>query len=191
MNAPVRYVALAALLLGSGLAACSAKEDAATVESGGALVTPGDGPCGLVTDAEVGQAFAGAKSGERDHSMDKYGMASCKWETAANALAVQTFESKETVGNELRGRMLGYLDPLKPGLRDSIRYDELAGLGDSAMSVAVKGDPERGILSDTAMLAIKRGDRVAVLFTRVLVDGDPAATIAALKQLAPAAAGRL
>lgn len=187
----LRNAALTALFTGAALCACSAREDSATAVPASALVAPGDGPCAIVTDAEVRKVFPGAESGVRDHSMDQYGMASCKWETPANTLAVQTFTSTETVENELRGRMLGFLDPLKPGLRDGIRYDKIAGIGDSAMAVAVKADEAGGILADSAMLAVQRGDRVVVLFTRVLVDGDPAASIKALEALAPSAALRL
>jgi hypothetical protein len=87
--------------------------------------------------------------------------------------------------------MLGFLDPLQPGLRDKIQYDTVAGLADEAVTVAVKADQAQGILADAAMLGIRKGDRMVVLFTSTLIDGDVAATTRALEQLGRNAAARL
>ena len=57
--------------------------------------------------------------------------------------------------------------------------------------IAVKADQAQGVLADSAMLGIRRGDRMAVLFTRTLVDGDAAATKKALEALGRSAAPRL
>jgi hypothetical protein len=59
------------------------------------------------------------------------------------------------------------------------------------VAVAVKADQAKGILADTAMLGIRKGDRMAVLFTRTLVDGDVAATAKALESLGRKAVSRL
>jgi hypothetical protein len=187
MNAPLRSVVLTAVLCGFGLAACS-KQDGSAAEVH--VATAGD-PCTLVSKDEVREAFAGAESGKRDHSTDQYGIASCTWELPTNTLAVQTFKSTSSANEELRGRMLGFLDPLQPGLREKIQYDTITGLGDEAVAVAVKADQAQGVLADSAMLGIRKGDRVAVLFTSALVDGDMAASKKALEALGRDAVARL
>jgi hypothetical protein len=195
MNDSLRSAVLAAILCAASLAACSKSEapatDATSASGLPSTAASPDDPCSIVSKGEVREAFPGAESGERDHSMDQYGMASCKWELPANTLAVQLFKSTNTAGEELRGRMLGFLDPLQPGLREKIQYDTIAGLGDEAVAVAVKADQAQGILADTAMLGIRKGDRMAVLFTRTLVGGDVAATAKALESLGRKAVSRL
>lgn len=199
MNASLRPLLIALL---SGLTACS-KPDASSAEAMAAtpasnadtgfasVAAAGDDPCAIVSHGEVRAVFAGAESGKRNHSMDQYGMASCTWELPTNNLAAQIFKSTNSAGEEVRGRMLGFLDPLQPGLRGKIKYDTIAGLGDEAVAVAVKADQAAGILADTAMLGIRKGDRMVVLFTSTLVDGDPAASKAALQKLGNSAATRL
>jgi hypothetical protein len=196
MNRPLCSAAFAALLCASVLTACfkpsTPAPDAPDADTGSvSTVASGDDPCTIVSKGEVRDAFPGAESGKPDHSLDQYGMASCTWELPTNTLAVQTFKSKNSAGEELRGRMLGILDPLQPGLRDKIQYDTIAGLGDEAVVVAVKADAAQGVLSDSAMLGIRKGDRMAVLFTRTLVDGDAAASKKALEALGKKAASRL
>jgi hypothetical protein len=201
MNATLRAAMLAALLTSAGLAACSkpdasAKQiaDALTDSSAGGaapVAASADDPCSFVTLAEVRAAFPGAAAGQRDHSQDEYGMASCVWELPTSKLAVQVFKSTNKAGEEVRGRMLGFLDPLQPGLREKIRYDEISGLGDDAVAVAVKADQAAGILADTAMLGIRRDDRMVVIFTSTLVDGDPETSKQALQRLGKSAAHRL
>lgn len=184
MNHSLRSAVFAALLCGSVLTACFKPSTPATAASG-------DDPCAIVSKSDVSKVFPGAESGKPDHSMDQYGMASCTWELPTNTLAVQTFKSTNSTGEELRGRMLGFLDPLQPGLREKIQYDTIAGLGDEAVVTAVKADAAQGVLSDSAMLGIRKGDRMVVLFTRALVEGDAAATKKALEVLGKKAASRL
>lgn len=187
MNISLRSPFFLAFVCGVVLAACSKQESSTASTAVGST----DDPCALVSKGQVRDAFAGAESGKRDHSMDQYGMASCTWELPTNTLAVQIFKSTNTAGEELRGRMLGFLDPLQPGLRETIQYDTVSGLGDEAVAVAVKADPAQGILADSAMLGIRKGDRMVVLFTRTLVDGDVTATGKALEALGRNAAARL
>ena len=201
MNASLRSALFLALASAAALAACS-KPDASAAEVAAAISNPSDAatgsagaskddPCAVVSKSEVRAAFPGAESGKRDHKMDQYGVASCTWETPTNTVAVQTYKSTNSAADELRGRMLGSLDPLKPALRQSIQYDAVAGLGDEAAVVAVKADEAHGILSDAAMLGIRRGEHFTILFTRTLIDGDVAATKKALQALAGDAARRL
>jgi len=194
MNASLRSAVFLAFICGTGLTACSKQESAAAAvaeSAPAASAGPTDDPCALVSKSEVRDVFPGAESGKRDHKMDQYGVASCTWELPTNILAVQTYKSKNSAADELRGRMLGFLDPLKPGLRESIQYDTIAGLGDEAAVVAVKADEAHGILADSAMLSVRRGERFTILFTSTLVDGDVAASKKALEALGRKAASRL
>jgi len=184
MHASLRLV-ITALIGVAALAACSKPEASSDVAA------VGDDPCSIVSKDEVRAAFPGAEAGKRNHTMDQYGMASCTWELPTSTLAVQIFESTNSAGEEVRGRMLGFLDPLQPGLRDRIQYDTITGLGDEAVAVAVKADQAQGILADTAMLGMRKGALMAVLFTSTLVDGDPAASKQALQKLGGNAAPRL
>jgi hypothetical protein len=183
MTVSLRFAVLAALLCGTGVVACSKSESS--------VAGPTDDPCAIVSKGEVRDVFPGAETGKRDHSTDQYGLASCTWELPTNTLAVQTFKSTNSAEEELRGRMLGFLDPLQPGLREKIQYDAIAGLGDEAVVTAVKADAAQGVLADSAMLGIRKGDRMTVLFTRTLVDGDVTATTKALEALGRSAAPRL
>ena len=193
MNASLRSAVIAALMTAAALCACS-KPDASASEVAAATPTVAavaDDPCAIVSKTEVRAAFPGAESGKRNHTMDQYGMASCTWELPTSTLAVQIFKSTQTAGEELRGRMSGFLDPLQPGLREKVQYDSIAGLGDEAVTVAVKADQANGILADSAMLGIRRGERMAVLFTSTLIDGDAEGTKKALQALGRSAAPRL
>jgi hypothetical protein len=191
MDTSLRFALLAAL--GTATLSACAKPDASAQEVAAAIpqVSADGDPCALVSKGEVRAAFPGAESGKRDHAQDQYDIATCTWALPANTLAIQTFQSTNSVSDELRGRMLGYLDPLQPALREKIQYDMVSGLGDEALVVAVKADPAQGILAETAMLGIRRGEHMAVLFTARLVDGDPQASKQALQALAKGAASRL
>jgi hypothetical protein len=188
MNASLHPL-FAALLCGVVLSGCS-KPESATASSA-EVAGPTDDPCALVTDGEVRNAFPGAKAGKRDHSLDQHNIATCTWEATAAMVVVQLYDSKDSVENELRGRMLGSLDPLNPAARDKVRYDAMTALGNEAMVVVEKADPQQGILGDVAVLGMRRGENLAIIFTSTFVDGDRAATIEALKKLGASAAPRL
>jgi len=183
MHTPLRSTVITAMLCSFALAGCA--------KPASSMAGPTDDPCALVTKSEVRDVFPGAESGKRDPSTDQYGIASCKWELPTATLAVQIFRAKSSASEELHSRMSGFLDPLQPALRQTIQYDTVAGLGDEAVVVAVKADQAQGVFADSAMLGIRHGDRMAVLFTSTLVDGDPAATKKALEALGRSAAARL
>jgi hypothetical protein len=186
-----------ATLVGCGvLAACSPQETASTGTPAAAVSAataggPTDDPCALVTDQEVRAAFADAKAGKRDHSLDQYQIATCKWDTPANTFVAQVFKAKGTVEDELRSRASGLIDPMKPGAGKGVRYEKLAGVGEETMITAEPGDAAAGLFNDIAVLVTKRGDRMAVLFAQSLVDADRAKTKAALEALGRSAAARL
>jgi hypothetical protein len=198
MNSSLRPAVFASLLCGCLLSACAPQNPASstTAATNDTTTTPAestgptDDPCALTTDAEVRKAFPDAKSGVRDHSLDKYEIATCTWDSSTNTFVVQIFKAKGSAHDEVRSRMSGSLDPIKPGAGANIKYDPIAGLGDEATVVAEKADEPQGIFADTAVLAIRRGDRMAVLFSRSLIE-DRATTVKALEALGRSAAPRL
>jgi hypothetical protein len=184
-----RFV-LATLLCGLWLAGCS-RQDAAAAQTSATAASSTDDPCTLVIDGEVSKALKDDASSKRDHSLDKYNIATCVWDTSENRLMVQLFKAKGSVEGELRSRMSGNLDPMKPGAGDNVRYQKVAGAGEDTMLAVEKADEQKGILADTAVLVSLHGDRMAVLFTSALVGGERAATIEALEKLGRSAAPRL
>jgi hypothetical protein len=180
------------------LAACS-RDDAVAADAGrpasasttASTTGPTEDPCALTTDSDVRRSFAGAKAGKRDHSLDKYDIATCTWDTPTNMVVVQIFTAKGTVEDELRSRASGAIDPVKPGAGKNIRYEKLAGVGEDTMVAAEQGDAAQGLFNDIAVLVTRRDDRMAVLFARSLIDGDRPATLKALQELGGKAAGRL
>ena len=187
MNPMSPIAVLTVLSCGFGLAGCSQDNTDATAGTKG----PTDDPCALVTDAEVGKSFPGAGRGKRDHSVDKYGISTCTWDSPTNMIVAQIFKAQGTAHDEVRSRMDGYVDPMKPGAAAHVEYVTIPGLGDEATISAVKADEARGILADGAVLAIRHGERMAVLFTHSLVDGETAPTTRALQSLGANAAARL
>jgi hypothetical protein len=194
MNPRSTRTLFAAFALGAFISGCS-KDAAIAAESAAPPAAqaagPTQDPCALISAAQVGKVFAGAKSGKRDNSLDKYGITTCAWDTPTNTLVAQIFAAKGSAEDEVRSRASGVIDPLKRGAGDKFRYEAVAGIGDAATLVAEAGDPPQGIFNDVAVIAVRKGDRMAVLFSRSLIDGDRAATIAALQGLGKTAAGRL
>ena len=183
----------AAFVLGVFVSGCS-KEAATAAENpapAAEAAGPTQDPCALVSDALVRKSFAGAKAGTRDHSLDKYDIATCTWDTPTNTLVAQIFTAKGSAEDEARSRALGVIDPVKQGAGDGFRYEAVAGVGDAATIVAEAGDPPKGIFNDVAVIAVRKGERMAVLFSRSLIDSDRAATVAALTALGKSAANRL
>lgn len=193
---------LLTMLLGSGLLSGCAQQDPATTAAvsppgaeskNEASSMPTNDPCKLVTDAEVGRAFAQDTSGERSHALDSAGILTCQWDTPTGVFIVQIYRGKiYSVEEELRSRVSGSLDPVGPGTGDRVRYETLAGVGDQAMMVVEQADTQHGILADTAVLVMRRGERMAILFTGgALAGGDRASALKALETLGRSAGKRL
>ena len=194
MHSRFNRALIVALACCCGLAACS-KENAlaadAPMPANAETAGPTNDPCALVTDKEVRKVFAGAKAAKRDHSLDKYDIATCSWDTPTNTFVAQIFKAKGSADDEARSRTSGSVDPVNPGAGKNVRYESVAGVGDAATVVVERGDAAQGILSDVAVIAVRKGDRMAVLFSRSLIDDDRDATVKAMEALARSAAGRL
>lgn len=189
----IRCILLPALFGGCSLIGCTPGDSAPTgttpTDNSDAqaadAASAADDPCHLLTDAEVRQVFSGVASGKRDHNVDKYGILSCVWETPNDRFIVQAFAAKPgAVADELRSRVQGSIDPMRAGAIDHIRFQSITGVGDQAMMVVERANPELGIHADMALLATQRGDRIAVLFTGTsLASGDRASALRALETL--------
>jgi uncharacterized protein DUF3558 len=201
MKVSIRPLVLIMLLGGALLSGCTqqgpgttdAVSPPATESADETSSLPTDDPCKLVTDAEVGRAFAQNTSGERSHALDSDGIFTCQWDTPTGVFIVQIYQGKVyPVEEELRSRVSGSLDPVGPGTGDRVRYETLANVGDQAMMVVEQADAQHGILADTAVLIMRRGERMAILFTGgSLAGGDRASALKALETLGRSAGKRL
>jgi hypothetical protein len=161
------------------------------VEEASAAASPGD-TCSLLTTAEVASVIPGAKSPERDKSREQYGISACIWDTPRGRLVVQTWKSQPSaVDNEARGLAEGFVDPLKPGAKNNVRFEKIDGVGEQALAVVEIEDAKRGILNDVAMLVGQRGDQIVVLLSNDLARSERSSALAGLKKLGAAAAKRL
>ena len=153
-------------------------------------LAPAD-PCRLLTTADVGTVFAGAKAGVPERTREKYGITACQWDTPGGRLVLQLWEGEpNSTENEIRGLVTGVVDPLKPSAQQSIRYERV-NVGTPAMVVVERANAQAGILNDCALLVTQRGEQVVVLFSTGLAQRDRAAAIRALSSLAERAVGRL
>jgi hypothetical protein len=208
MKPLIRADVVATLLVGCLLLGCSQSDPAsANLSSSRAATSPvsdvgsRDGtvrvatndPCALLIDDEVSKSFPGAAPGKRNHSLDAHGILTCMWDTPTDRFVVQVFDAKSgSVEEELRSRMSGSIDPTKPGAGAQVRYETIGGIGDEAMLVLEKADPNSGILADTAVMVTQRGGRRAVLFTgSSLAAADRAGALKTFETLGRHVADRL
>lgn len=208
---PTNYLAVLTIALGSGLlCGCSRNDPAPAGEASPLTATfPAEGgereassktsavpaghPCQLLTDSEVRDVFPGAAAGARDGTLDKYGIATCRWDLPTDRFVVQMLKTGSgSVADELRSRASGSVDPMTQGAMERVRFETVAGVGDEAMAIVEKADASSGILSDMAVLVMQRGEHRAVLFTGTsLAGGGRAAALKSLEALGRSAAKRL
>lgn len=151
-------------------------------------------PCQLLTDAEVRTVFPNAKAGRLDRKRQEYGLVDCVWDHSGGNLGIQLSalpSGSKSIKDEMEGYSLGFLDPLRPAAKHTVRYETLKNVGDRAMAVIERADPQRGILSDTAMLIAQRGERQILLLSNELAKGDRATALKAFEELGRIAANRL
>ena len=153
--------------------------------------TPARNACALLKTAEVAAVLPGAKAGKVDTTREKYGIAACEWDTAAHRAALQFWNNEgNTARQEAQGLILGVIDPLKPAASRNIRYETIPGLGEAAVAVIEKGDPQRGVLDDFAMLVVQKGDQMIVFVAPELAAIDRAKALAGLKALGQSSVAR-
>lgn len=197
-------LALAACTASSPDASSSPAQDAqalhdATVAAGAAQdpvasANPADpdSVCRLLTDAQVRAVFPSAHSGARERTREQYGIGACVWSGDFGRALLQTWQAKgRTADAEARGMVFGFIDPMSSSAADNIRYETIAGVGEQAVAVVEKQDAKRGIVTDIAMLMVRKNDQIIMLMCDDLVHRDRAQALAALKSLGGAAADRL
>lgn len=210
-RAPRKFLFVGPLCL--ALAACSGSapdapsnpmQDAqavhdATVAAGAAhdpvaAATPADpsSVCRLLTAAEVKAVFPSAHAGEPERTREKYGISACVWSGDFGRAALQTWKAEgRTADAEARGMVSGFIDPLSSSAAGNIHYETLTGVGEQAVAVLEKQDAQRGILTDVAMLVVRKNDQILMLLCDDLAQRDRSQALAALKSLGGAAADRL
>jgi len=147
---------------------------------------PADGPCSLLTIAEIHQAFPDPKPGEPE------GARSCVWSHRGGRLSIVIASSSSRSLREEASWFTGdSLDPFRRDATANVRFESLRGVGDEAIAVVEAADLRRGILDHTATLLVRRRSRQVTLIAPALVRRDRAEALRLLEQLGAAAAARM
>ena len=154
---------------------------------------PAGDPCTVLSLSDVQKVFPGAKGGERSRRLEEYGSTECAWKGADGrvVLAVQESYSSGTAKDDVQGMAMGFTDPLKPKSRNNVRYESFANMGSEAAAFVEQADPNRGILSDGALLSIRRGEHAVWLMSSELPRRERPAALKAFEDLGKVAAKRL
>ena len=192
-------IAFALTLILPMLAGCSAPPPTATDTAAQLTAAAGspealpstaaEGLCQLLTLGEVAAVFPGAEAGVVTEVRAE-GVTSCIWAIPAGRFVLQSWPAKDPVAEEIRGAIYPSLDPSKQ-TAGVVRYEPVTGVGDEALAVVEQKDEARGIVSDTAILVAKRGDKILLVIADDLARRDHAEALAALQSLGSSAAGRM
>jgi hypothetical protein len=155
-------------------------------------VADGD-PCAVLSLADVRKAFPKAQAGERNRRLEQYGATECAWKGADGqvVLAVQERFSAGTAQQDVQGMAMGLTDPLKPASARNVRYELFPGIGSQAVAFVEAADAKRGILSDWALLSIRRETHAVWLMSDELPLRDRSVALKVLEDLGRVAAKRL
>lgn len=150
------------------------------------------GPCELLTTAEVQRVFPGSKDGRLDRSQEKAGIVSCVWSYPTGILQIVTGdEVPETPKEEAEGWTSIFLDPLRMDAERHVRYEVLAGVGDEAVAIVEAEDKAKGFARDGAILVVRRGKQQVSALSSNLGRRDRAEALRVLTELGKAIAKRL
>ncbi len=150
------------------------------------------GACPLLTTPEVAAAFPGTSAGVPETGREKYGILGCEWSTPRGRFVAQYWKNDQptTARAEAEGMILGALDPLKRSAAQAVRYEDLPGVGESAVIAIARRDDAKGVLNDMAVAVVVVRGRTISLMSAQLASGDPGKAIATLSSLAKSAAKR-
>lgn len=150
-----------------------------------------EGPCALLTTAEVQQAFPQTKPGRLDRSLEKHGMLRCVWDYPGGSLLILADKDNGTPKEEAKGMTDAFLDPLRPGSERNVRYEALPGVGDQAIAIVEREDKAKGFATSAAILVVQRGQRQVTVMSGELGRRDRAEALRVLAELGKAIAKRL
>ena len=129
-----------------------------------ASTAPADNACGLLTDAQIRQIFPSAESGKRNTESLEYGLDRCAWKISNGQVGIEVSKVEaDRFEYDLRAELQGAVDLRVDGALQRIRFHAVEGIGDHAIAVMEKADAHNGRYTDIALLAIQRGQRMAVL----------------------------
>ncbi|MEO8366348.1 MAG: hypothetical protein ABI538_09105 [Pseudoxanthomonas sp.] len=153
---------------------------------------PPEGPCRLLTLAEVRAVFPDVQEGVENKTLQQYGMGVCEWTGSGTVLTARTEPAKgHTAENSVRGLADGFIDPLNAAASQRVRFEPISGVGDEAWVVLEQRDEKSGFLADMAFMSLRRGDSMVTLMSNDLSGRDRGQAIAALRKLGQQVAGRL
>lgn len=154
---------------------------------------PAGDPCTVLALSDVQRAFPGAKAGERNRRLEQYGTTECGWKGADGqvVLAVHESYSRGTAREDAQGMAQGFTDPLKRASARNVRYETFIAMGSEAVAFVEPADAKRGILSDGALLSIRRGEHTVWVMSGELPRRERAAALKTLEELGRVAAKRL
>ena len=153
--------------------------------------TPQYAPCSLLTTDEVRRVFPDTKAGEPDRRNEKAGVFSCVWSHQGGILQIITGEEEQTPAEEARSWVDAFADPLNQGAAGRVRFEKIAGVGDSAVAVVEAADKAKGFMQGGAYIVVRRGKQQITIMAPGLAKRERPAALTTLTELGRAAAARL
>jgi hypothetical protein len=153
-----------------------------------------EGPCALLTTAEVQRSFPGSTPGILNRSQEKYGVLTCLWDSPTGQFSIiagTKGEPDPSVRDEAETWTLIFLDPLRRDAARHVRYQSLPGVGDEALAIVEREDKAKGFLRNGAVLVVRRGKRVIAALSTDLARRDRAEALKVFEELGKTIAKRL
>jgi hypothetical protein len=128
----------------------------------------------------------------RTTRLEEYGTTECQWKGASGtALIVQeSYNDDKNAKDTALGKALGFTDPMNVNAAKNVRVELFPALGDAA-AIVEKTDRTKGILSDAALMELRKGRHNISMVSRELPDKDRASALKSFEALGRVAAQRL
>jgi hypothetical protein len=152
---------------------------------------PSGDPCTILAVGDVQKIFPGVKP-ERSKRLEEYGTTECAWKgPSGTALIVQESYNEDTNAKQTAlGKAQGFIDPMSASAAKNVRVEAFPALGDAA-AIVEKADRKKGILSDAALMELRKGRHNISMVSGDLPDKDRAAALKSFEALGRVAAQRL
>jgi hypothetical protein len=145
----------------------------------------------LLTVDEVRRIFPGAKAGKLERPIEGVDLLRCAWEHSGGQLIILSGEEDQSPEEEARSFADTFLDPLNGAAIKQVRFEKIAGVGDSAVAVVEHADKAKGFMRDGAYIVVRRGKSQVVIAPTSMSSRERPAVLTALTELGKAVAGRL